>query len=114
MTDYNKIRTLCDECGIAKGKQTDEYLFTLNAVDLFYHKRNIGQIDIKSNFTDVDTMYLVQGKSSSSLSLEDIDNVFTKMIKTILRFDEGDTDGFSTSLKSAYRNEVNPKSWTTT
>lgn len=117
MTDYNKIRTLCDECGIAKGKQTDEYLFTLNAVDLFYHKRNIGQIDIKSNFTDgandggidyiygdVDTMYLVQGKSSTSLSLEDIDNVFTKMIKTISRFDEGDTDGFSTSLKSAYRN----------
>ena len=96
MADYTKIRSICDACGIAKGKQSDEYLFTLDAVDLFYYKRNIGQVDIKSSFTDGandggidfiysdgDTMYLIQGKSSESLSQEDIENVFTKIVKTV-------------------------------
>lgn len=117
MADYTKIRTICDACGIAKGKQSDEYLFTLNAVDLFYYKRNIGQVDVKSSFTDGandggidyiysdgETMYLIQGKSSDSLSGEDIENVFSKIVKTVAKFEDKDTDSFSLALKSAYQN----------
>ena len=117
MADYTKIRSICDACGIAKGKQSDEYLFTLDAVDLFYYKRNIGQVDIKSSFTDGandggidfiysdgDTMYLIQGKSSESLSQEDIENVFTKIVKTVSKFEEKNTDEYSLALKSAYQN----------
>ena len=117
MADYGKIRSICDACGIAKGKQSDEYLFTLDAVDLFYYKRNIGQVDVKSSFTDGpndggidyiysdgDTMYLIQGKSSDSLSQEEIENVFTKIGRTISKFDDKDTDSFSLTLKSAYQN----------
>ncbi len=117
MDDYTKIRTMCDACGIAKGKQSEEYLFTLNAVDLFYFKRNIGQVDVKSSFTDGsndggidyiysdgETMYLIQGKSSNTLSHDDIENVFIKIVKTIGKFEDKDTESFSSILKSAYQN----------
>ncbi|MCR5196507.1 MAG: AIPR family protein [Pseudobutyrivibrio sp.] len=117
MVDYTKIRTICDACGIAKGRQSDEYLFTLNAVDLFYYKRNIGQVDVKSSFTDGpndggidyiysdgETMYLIQGKSSDALSSDDIESVFTKIVKTVGKFEDKDTDSFSLILKSAYQN----------
>lgn len=117
MQDYTKIRSICDACGIAKGKQSDEFLFTLYAVDLFYYKKNIGQVDIKSSFTDGtsdggidyiysdgDTMYLIQGKSSESLSDDDIEHVFDKMVKTVSKFEDKETDSFSAVLKAAYQN----------
>ena len=47
-----KILEMCRELNYSEGKLTDEYLFTLDAVDLFYYKKNIGQIDIKTSFTD--------------------------------------------------------------
>ncbi|MCM1091291.1 MAG: AIPR family protein [Muribaculum sp.] len=117
MEEYTKIKTMCEAIGIAKGKQVNEYLFTLDAVDLFYYKRNIGQIDIKAGFTDGandggidyiysdgDTMYLIQGKSSESLCIEDIENVFIKIIKTINMFEDKETGQFSDVLKMAYQN----------
>ena len=97
--DNNKILNLCKELNLAEGKQTEEYLFTLQMVDLFYYKGNIGKIDIKTGFTDgtgdggVDfiytddeVMYLIQGKTSVDLTIEDISNIFYKMKNTVENF----------------------------
>ncbi len=117
MADYTKIRSICENCGIAKGKQSDEYLFTIYAVDLFYYKNNIGQVDIKTGFTDGandggidfvytdgDTLSLIQGKSTESLSNEEIENLFTKMAKTVSKFEDKNTGEYSAVLKAAYQN----------
>lgn len=113
----NKIVQMCKNLNIADGKMTDEFLFTINAVDLFYYKKNIGQVDIKTGFTDGandggidfiyadgETMYLVQGKSSEDLSIENVKNVFRKILETIQNFDEKNFDHYSSVLKSAYIN----------
>lgn len=97
----SKILEMCKNLNFPQGKLSDEYLFTIQTVDLFYYKKNIGQIDIKTGFTDgpndggidfvysdPETMYLVQGKTSDNLTLEDIKNVFLKMTETIKNFDE--------------------------
>ena len=112
-----KIRNMCKNLNISDGKTTDEYIFTINAVDLFFYKRNIGEIDIKSGFvdgaydggidfiySDSDKMYLIQGKSSSSLSFDDIKNLFYKMAETVENFEEKKYDQYSDALKSAYLN----------
>lgn len=113
----SKILEMCKNLNFPQGKLSDEYLFTIKAVDLFYYKKNIGQIDIKTGFTDgsndggidfvysdYETMYLIQGKSSEKLTLEDIKNVFFKMIETIKDFDEKNHEDYSQILKSAYIN----------
>lgn len=113
-----KIRTLCKEAGFPEGKLTDEFLFTINAVDLFFYKRNIGQVDIKNGFTDgsndggIDfiysdgaTMYLIQGKSSCNLKIEDIKGVFYKMAETVSNFDNWKYDKYSKSLQTVYKNK---------
>lgn len=43
---YDKIRGLCKNIQLTKGKLSDEYLFTLDAVDTFFYKNNIGAMDI--------------------------------------------------------------------
>lgn len=96
-----KIIEMCKDLNFSKGKLTDEYLFTLDAVDIFYYKKNIGQVDIKTSFTDGpndggidyiyvdnDTMYLIQGKSSEQITFDEIRNAFFKMITTIEKFEE--------------------------
>ena len=113
-----KIRTLCKEVGFPEGKLTDEFLFTIDVVDLFYYKRNIGQVDIKNGFTDgsndggIDfiysdgtTMYLIQGKSSGNLKIEDIKGVFYKMAETVSNFDNWKYDKYSKSLQTAFKNK---------
>ena len=83
---YDKIRGLCKNIQLTKGKLSDEYLFTLDAVDTFFYKNNIGAMDIRGGFTDGsndggidfiysdgETMFLVQGKSTTNLSIEDIE-----------------------------------------
>lgn len=114
---YEKIKSMCNNLNISEGKLSDEYLFTINAVDLFFYKRNIGEIDIKSGFVDgpndggidfiysnTDKMYLIQGKSTSNLSFEDIKNALHKMVKTIIDFEEKKYDKYSQILKAAYLN----------
>ena len=49
---YEKIRGLCKNIQFTKGKLSDEYLFTLDAVDTFFYKNNIGAMDIREGFTD--------------------------------------------------------------
>ena len=91
MVNMDNIRSMCKDIGISEGRTSDEYLFTLQAVDLFFYHGNIGKIDIKTGFvdgtrdggidfiySDSDTLYLIQGKSSDSLSLEDIKTFITK------------------------------------
>lgn len=112
-----RILNLCKELNIAEGKQTEEYLFTLEMVDLFYYKGNIGKIDIKTGFTDGsgdggidfiytddEVMYLIQGKTSDNLTIEDINNIFYKMKNTVEDFENGSYSHYSKKLKSVYKN----------
>ena len=112
-----KILSLCQDLNLAEGKQTDEYLFTLEMVDLFYYKGNIGKIDIKTGFTDGtgdggidfiytddEVMYLIQGKSSENLTIEDISNVFYKIKNTVENFENESYAQYSKKLKSIYKN----------
>ena len=112
-----KIMNLCKDLSLAEGKQTEEYLFTLEMVDLFYYKGNIGKIDIKTGFTDGtgdggidfiytddEVMYLIQGKTSEDLTIEDINNVFYKMKNTVENFEGGEYSQYSKKLKSVYKN----------
>ena len=115
--EIEKIKKMCQDIGISKGKTSDEFLYTVDAVDLFFYKRNIGKLDIKSNFVDgkndggidfiyssEDTLYLIQGKSSNNLSIEDIKNVFNKMGETVENFENKKFDNYSEALQSAYLN----------
>lgn len=117
MKRSEKILNLCKDINLTEGKLSKEYLFTIEMVDLFYFKGNIGQIDIKSGFTDGsndggidfiytddETMYLIQGKSSESMSVEDIINVFYKMKNTVEDFEKENYSKYSRKLKSAFRN----------
>lgn len=112
-----KILEMCKNLRFSEGKLSDEYLFTLNVVDLFYYKKNMGQIDIKTGFTDGpndggidfiysdnETMYLVQGKSSENLSFDDIKNIFYKMAETVINFDDKNYYDYSQILRTAYIN----------
>lgn len=112
-----KILNLCKDLNLAEGKQTEEYLFTLEMVDLFYYKGNIGKIDIKTGFTDgtgdggidfiytdEEVMYLIQGKTSEDLTVEDISNIFYKMKSTVENFESGVYSQYSKKLKSVYKN----------
>lgn len=116
-TKYNKVYGLCESLGISKGKLTDEYLFTIHATDLFFYKQNIGTMDIKTGFvdgagdggidfiySDNEILYLIQGKSSTSLSKEDMKSVFEKMVRTIKDFDNKKYDEYSQTLKSSFLN----------
>ncbi len=116
-TKYNKVRVMCDNLNLAKGRMTDEYLFTLDATDLVFYKRNIGEVDIKDGFTDGpndggidfiytdgDTMYLIQGKSTNSLSAEDIKSLFSKMAETVSNFEDKKFDKYSEKIANAYQN----------
>lgn len=116
--NLQKIKGMCTKNNISPGKTTDEYLFTINAVDFYYFNRNIGEIDIVEGFVDGandggidfilnrdDTMYLIQGKSTEKLSLDEIKNAFHKMCDTIEKFEKGNIDGFSRKLKTVYLNK---------
>ena len=117
MDNYEKIKKMCSKQNIAKGKQSKEYLFTINCTDMFYYKYNIGEVDIVNGFTDGandggidfiysdnDTLYLIQGKSSESISTEDIKNLFSKMVDTINDFEDKQYDKYSALLKQTYLN----------
>lgn len=117
-SNYEKIKNMCKKNFMPEGKITNEYIFTLNCVDYFYYNRNIGEMDIAEGFTDGsydggidfifnkdDVMYLIQGKSTSSLSMEDIKNIFYKIVETITNFEKGQYDKYSSYLKQVYLNK---------
>lgn len=113
----NKIRDICKSINVCDGQLSDEYLFTVDAVDIFFYNKNIGAMDIKYGFTDgpndggidyiysdTETMYLVQGKSSDNLPKDDIFKLFEKMLRTINDFESKHYDSYSKKVKSAYLN----------
>lgn len=115
--NFEALRAMCKNIHMPEGKMTDEYLYTLNAVNLFFYKKNIGQMDIQRGFTDgsndggidfiysdEDTMYLIQGKSSANLSLDDVKHLFMKMENTIADFENRKHDKYSFALQEAYLN----------
>lgn len=117
MDNYEKIKGLSRRAGVSEGKLTKEFLFTVQMVDYFYFKNNLGEQDIREDFVDGssdggidfifnsdDIMYLVQGKSSDNLSIDDVYNIFVKMDKTVKDFDKGKYHRYSEKLKSAYLN----------
>lgn len=117
MKKYEKIKDLAQKAGVSDGKLTPEWLFTLQMVDIFYYNRNIGEQDIRECFVDGasdggidyiknidDTMYLIQGKSSDKLTVEDISNALIKMDNTIKNFDKGQYNSYSEKLKTVYLN----------
>lgn len=116
-TEREKIIGLLSSMHYPEGKKTEEYTFTLEAVDMFYYKRNIGATDIKLGFvdgsndggidyiySDGETLYLIQGKSSGSLSIEDVDNALNKIAKTFTKFKDRDYDGLNDAVKTALAN----------
>lgn len=111
------IRTICENLDIPDGKLTDEYLFTLVGMDYFFFNGNIGAKDIQDGFVDGandggidfihssdETLFLIQGKSQSTMSGEELQNVFDKMYRTVKAFDDGKYDSFNKTLKSVYLN----------
>lgn len=117
MNNYEYLKPMCKAAGFPEGKTTEEYLFTLNAVNTFFYKRNIGLVDIKSCFVDGandggidyiyssdDTMYLIQGKSTENLSNEEICNIFDKIDRTVRKFENKDSECFSQKLQTSFQN----------
>ena len=113
-----KIRNLCMGNGFT-GNTTDEYLFTVDCVDYFFFEKNIGQVDIRDGFTDgagdggIDficddgtKLFLIQGKSQSDLTYNDIRDIYTKMLETVEKFSRGNTNDYNARLKSIYKNTM--------
>lgn len=116
-TERDKIVSILTSLHFPEGKKTEEYTFTLEAVDMFFYKRNIGAADIKLGFvdgskdggldyiySDEETLYLIQGKSSASLSIEDVDNALNKMAKTFTKFKDRKFDELNEAVKTALAN----------
>ncbi len=95
---HDEIKLMCESLDISQGKLSDEYLFTIEAVDAFYYDGDIRKDAIQIGFVDgpndggidfilnnEDTVFFIQGKSSASLSFDDIKNVFYKAKGTIQR-----------------------------
>ena len=115
--ERDKIISILTSLHYPAGKKTKENTFTLEAVDVFYYKRNIGEADIKIGFvdgskdggfdyifSDEETLYLIQGKSSEDLSTEDVDNALGKMAKTFNKFKDRKYDELNEAVKSALSN----------
>lgn len=115
--NYDKLKRMCLKNSISEGKTKDEFLFNLNAVDYFYYNRNIGEQDILDCFVDGpkdggidyifendDIMYLIQGKSSDSITIEEIKNVFWKINETVINFERKKYDDYDRRMRSIYLN----------
>ena len=115
--ERKKIVSMLHTLHFPEGKMSEEYTFTLEAVDMFYYKRNIGAADIKLGFvdgandggidyiySDGETLYLIQGKSSAGLSVEDVDNALNKMAKTFTKFTDRKYEELNDAVKSALSN----------
>lgn len=116
--NLKKIKEMCRNMNFT-GNTTDEYMFTLNCVDYFFFSKNIGAVDIKDGFTDGagdggidyihddgEKMYLIQGKSASDLTYNDIRDLFMKILETVNNFKSGDTNDYNSNLKSIYKNTI--------
>ncbi len=112
-----KIKSLCLSIGLPEGRITDEHLFTLLNVDMFFYKGNIGANDIRMGYVDgpndggidyiysnQEVMYIIQGKSSDKIDYESIINAFNKAFDTSVDFENDNFDQYSKDLKTSYIN----------
>lgn len=115
--ERDKIVSMLDSLHFPAGKKSEEYTFTLEAVDMFFYKGNIGSQDIKIGFvdgandggidyiySDGETLYLIQGKSTDKLSIEDLDNALNKIAKAFTKFKDRKYDELNDAVKSALSN----------
>ena len=116
-TERDKIVSILDSLHFPAGKKTEEYTFTLEATDIFFYRGNIGAADIRDGFvdgandggidyiySDEETLYLIQGKSSESMSFEDVTNALNKIAMTFTLFSNDKADELNDSLRSALSN----------
>ena len=108
----DEIYKLAQKAGVTKGKLNEEFLFTVQVVNLFYYNNNIGENDIRECFVDGsndggidyiytkdDGMHLIQGKSSENLTYDEIRNLFYKMHETVNNFEKNNYSNYSDSYK---------------
>ena len=113
----SKYVALCKSAKIAEGKLNTEFLFTVECADYFYFNKNIGENDIRDGFVDGsgdggidfifagdDELYLLQGKSSENISINDIKAIINKVIITIEKIEKNQTKSLSQRLVSNYIN----------
>lgn len=113
------LRQMVNETIVTSGYQTDEYLFTIQCANYFYFGNNIGSQDIKSGFVDGandggidfvltsdDDLYLLQGKSSANIDVNDVLDIFTKMARTLKDYHDGDFNNYNNRLKSVLSNTI--------
>lgn len=120
MDKFAKLKELCREINVPEGYLSSEFLFTLIGMDYFFYNGNIGAKDIQDGFVDgkgdggIDFIYseddhklhLIQGKSSDSLSKEDLHALFNKMHRTVQKFKNDDYQSFNQGLISSYINAI--------
>lgn len=113
----SKYAALCKSAKIAEGKLNKEFLFTVECADHFYFNKNIGENNIRDGFVDgagdggidfiltgEDELYLLQGKSSENISINDIKAIINKVIITIEKIEKNQTKGLNEHLVSTYIN----------
>lgn len=113
----NKYAALCKSANIPDGKINKEFLFTVECADVFYFNKNIGENNIRDGFVDGsgdggidfilardDELYLLQGKSSENISINDIKAIINKVIITIEKIEKNQTRGLSQVLVANYLN----------
>lgn len=113
----NKYKILCREANIPEGKLNSEFLFTVECADYFYYNKDIGVQKIMDGFVDGsgdggidfiladdDVLYLLQGKSSENISVNDIKAIINKVIITIEKIEKNKVNGLSDRLVQNYLN----------
>ena len=112
--NIEKIRTLCDNFYYS-GNTADEFLFTASCVDYFYYSKNIGGGDLKDGlvdgsndggidyiYADDSKLYLIQGKTSTTLSYNDIRDIFYKIRETFENLYNKNFDSYSNRLTTNF------------
>ena len=112
--NIEKIRTLCDNFYYS-GNSADEFLFTASCVDYFYYSKNIGAGDLKDGlvdgsndggidyiYADDSKLYLIQGKTSTTLSYNDIRDIFYKIRETFENLYNKNFDSYSNRLTTNF------------
>ncbi len=92
--NLEKLKMLCDKINYT-GNTSSEFLFTASCVDYFYFFKNMGINDVSDGlvdgandggidfiYTDSDKIYLIQGKSSNSMSYNDVRDALFKIAET--------------------------------
>ena len=114
--NLEKIRFYCNKINYT-GNISDEFLFTVNCVDYFYYGKNMGPDHVKEGlvdgandggidfiYSDSDKLYIIQGKTSTNLSYNDVRDLFYKMLETYNNLVERRYLNYSERLKRCFIN----------